>query len=146
MLRERSAAQVPETRWWERATESFSQRTLTISASLALWSGAALLVLVRRSRGAVVWMLTLLACLIAASAVAALFLRERDRMLAIITAREADARVAPADLAKSAAKLPAGSRVRVLTERGDWIYCELPDAGRGWIPAGSLERVHPGAA
>jgi tetratricopeptide (TPR) repeat protein len=148
LLRNRSAARVPETRWWERATGSFSQQTLTLGGSIAFWSGAALLVfvLVRRPGGAVVWMLMLLAWLVALSAGAALFLREQNRVLAIITAREAEARVAPADLAKSAGKLPAGSRVRVLSERGGWTYCELPGEGRGWIPAGSLERVYPGAA
>ncbi len=39
--------------------------------------------------------------------------------------------------------LPAGSQVRVLSERGEWIYCELPGTGRGWIPDGAVERVRP---
>ena len=33
--------------------------------------------------------------------------------------------------------------VRVLSERGEWIYCELPGQGRGWIPDGAVERVRP---
>jgi hypothetical protein len=39
--------------------------------------------------------------------------------------------------------LPAGSQVRVLSERGEWVYCELPGMGRGWIPDGAVERVRP---
>jgi len=30
---------------------------------------------------------------------------------------------------------------RVLSARGDWIYCALPGQGRGWISAKALERV-----
>ena len=60
---------------------------------------------------------------------------EQNRALAIIIAKEAEARLAPAESAGPAATLPAGSQVRVLSERGDWIYCELPGSGRGWISA-----------
>jgi hypothetical protein len=65
-----------------------------------------------------------------------------SEMLAIVLAKEADARLAPADRAGLAEKLPAGSRVRVLSERGAWTYCELPGSGRGWLPSDALERVY----
>ena len=61
--------------------------------------------------------------------------------VAIVTAKETAARLAPADRASVAEPLPAGSRVRVLSERGDWIYCALPGGGRGWIPETQIERV-----
>jgi hypothetical protein len=34
-----------------------------------------------------------------------------------------------------------GAEVRVVEERGGWMDIELPDGKRGWVPAGSLERV-----
>jgi hypothetical protein len=51
------------------------------------------------------------------------------------------ARFAPADRAEVAQALPEGSQVRVLSERGAWIYCTLPGKELGWLPAQSLERV-----
>jgi hypothetical protein len=37
--------------------------------------------------------------------------------------------------------LPPGSEIKVLSERGDWIYAALPNDLRGWIPANGAERV-----
>jgi hypothetical protein len=37
--------------------------------------------------------------------------------------------------------LPAGSEIKILSERGGWIYVALPNDQRGWIPANSAERV-----
>ena len=65
----------------------------------------------------------------------------QNRSLAIVLAKEAEARLAPAASAGPAATLPAGSQVRVLSERGDWVYCAMPGANRGWLPAGVLARV-----
>ena len=73
----------------------------------------------------------------------ALWLGAKDQALAIITARQTEARLAPAESAGVAEALPAGSRVRVLSERGEWVYCELPGAGRGWVPQKAIERVRP---
>ncbi|MEQ1862446.1 MAG: SH3 domain-containing protein, partial [Chthoniobacteraceae bacterium] len=59
----------------------------------------------------------------------------------IIIAKQAEARLAPADRAALADVLPAGSRVRVLSVRGEWTFCELPGGGRGWVPSSAVERV-----
>jgi hypothetical protein len=45
------------------------------------------------------------------------------------------------DTAKSVLVLPAGSEIKILSERGDWIYAALPNDQRGWIPASAAERV-----
>lgn len=66
------------------------------------------------------------------------------RALAIVVAEKAEARMEPADRAALAEALPPGSRVRVISEQGDWIYCELPGGGRGWVGAGQIERLLPG--
>lgn len=65
----------------------------------------------------------------------------RGEALAIVTGKDTEARVATADSAKSILLLPAGSEIKVLSERGDWIYVSLPNEQRGWIPASSAERV-----
>ena len=65
----------------------------------------------------------------------------RGDALAIVTGKETEARLATADNAKSILLLPPGSEIKVLSERGDWIYVALPNEQRGWIPASSAERV-----
>ena len=61
--------------------------------------------------------------------------------LAIVTGKDIEARLATADNASSILALPAGSEIKVLSERGDWIYAALPNEQRGWIPARAVERV-----
>ncbi len=78
---------------------------------------------------------------IAAYSGCALWHLEQDRALAIVTAPKAEVHLAPAESSTTADALPAGSEVRVLSERGEWIYCERPTQGRGWISAQTLERV-----
>jgi tetratricopeptide (TPR) repeat protein len=61
--------------------------------------------------------------------------------LAIVTAKNVEARVATADNAKGVLSLPPGSQIKILKERGDWTYAALPNGLQGWIPANSAERV-----
>jgi hypothetical protein len=65
----------------------------------------------------------------------------RGRALAIVTGKDIEARLATADSASSILTLPAGSEVKVLSERGEWVYAALPNDQRGWIPASAVERV-----
>jgi hypothetical protein len=51
------------------------------------------------------------------------------------------ARIATADSAQTVLALPAGSAIKVLSERGDWLYAALPNDQHGWIPASAVERV-----
>jgi hypothetical protein len=51
------------------------------------------------------------------------------------------ARIATADSAQAVLALPAGSEIKVLNERGDWLYAELPNDKHGWIPRSAAERV-----
>src|SRR5437588_9049559 len=61
--------------------------------------------------------------------------------LAIVTAENAEARVATVDSARSVLALPAGSEVLILQERGDWNYATLPNDQRGWVSASAVEKV-----
>ena len=65
----------------------------------------------------------------------------RGEALAIVTGKDVEARLATADNAKSVLVLPAGSEIKILSERGDWVYAALPNDQRGWIPAASAQRV-----
>jgi hypothetical protein len=58
-----------------------------------------------------------------------------------VTGKNVQARLATADNASSVLALPPGSEIKVLSERGDWIYAALPNDLLGWIPAKSAERV-----
>jgi len=62
----------------------------------------------------------------------------------IVKEAQVPARVAPADGSKLAATLPMGSHVRLLLERGPWLYVVLPGQdqdARGWISRSALEPV-----
>ena len=61
--------------------------------------------------------------------------------LAIVTGDKVDARLATADNANRVLTLPAGSEIKIVSQRGDWIYAALPNNLRGWIPANSAEQV-----
>ncbi len=65
----------------------------------------------------------------------------RGRELAVVTAKNIEARLATADNASGVLALPAGSEVKILNTRGDWAYAALPNNLRGWIPANSAERI-----
>ncbi|HYY14868.1 MAG TPA: hypothetical protein VE758_10600, partial [Chthoniobacterales bacterium] len=65
----------------------------------------------------------------------------QGKALAIVVAKDVEARLATADNAHSVLALPPGSEIQVLSTRGDWIYAELPNNLRGWLPAKSAELV-----
>ena len=65
----------------------------------------------------------------------------RGNALAVVTGKNIEARLATADNAKSILVLPAGSEIKILSERGDWIYALLPNDEHGWIPSSGAERV-----
>ena len=84
------------------------------------------------------------AALICALSIFALYTLENGahgRALAIVTGKDIEARLATADNASSILALPAGSEIKILSERGDWIYAALPNDQQGWIPAQAVERV-----
>jgi tetratricopeptide (TPR) repeat protein len=87
------------------------------------------------------WTGVIAALLVTGYSAALIWHAEKGADRAIVTAKAAEARLAPAASAGSAAVLPAGSEVRVLNERGEWIYCALPRGGRGWVAAKEVARV-----
>lgn len=62
---------------------------------------------------------------------------------AIVIAEGAVARTAPATSASEVVSLPQGSEISIVAERGAWVYVDLPDELRAWLPAASTERLWP---
>ena len=134
-VREQSGAKMAPLRWWEYLHPILPGDVFAVMAALAFW--VAIFALAgRRYFG---W--AAFAFLVAAYAGVGVWRAEQESAMAIITGKETSAKLAPADRAALAESLPQGSRVRVLSERGEWVYCALPGGGRGWIAETALEKV-----
>ena len=132
--------------WVERYAGMATVKQYSIATALGAWFAlfilAHLLLSRRRSAGAIA--LIALSLVVSGVSIFAIYTLEngtRGYALAVVTGKEAVARLATADDAKSVLLLPAGSEIKILSERGDWIYAALPNDQRGWIPASSAERV-----
>jgi tetratricopeptide (TPR) repeat protein len=132
--------------WVERYANMATVKQYSIAAATAFWFALFLTVhlLLSRRRSAGRIALILLSIVVGGVSVFAIYTLEngtRGNALAVVTGKEIEARLATADDAKSVLLLPAGSEIKILSERGDWIYAALPNDQRGWIPASSAERV-----
>jgi tetratricopeptide (TPR) repeat protein len=132
--------------WMERYASIGTVKQYTIAAAVAFWFAlflaAHLWFSTRHSAGRVT--LLCVAILIIGVSVFAIYTLEngaRGAALAVVTGKEVEARLATADTAKSVLVLPAGSEIKILSERGDWIYAALPNDQRGWISASGAQRV-----
>jgi len=147
LLRDKTAAKVLPLSWNEHLADKLSPDAWAVLAAVAGWVVLFTLVLIitsRRRNDSGRWALAMFAAMIGAAAAVSLSSIARNQNRAVIIAQQTEARLAPAQSAGVAEALPAGTQVRVLSERGEWVYCELPGAGRGWIPDGAVERVRPG--
>lgn len=132
--------------WIERYASVATVKQYSIAAAVGFWLAvfvATRLVLSRRRSAGRIALIVIGVLVCGASAFAIFTLENgtRGNALAVVTAKETEARLATADNAKSILLLPAGSEIKILSERGDWIYAALPNDQRGWIPSSSAERV-----
>jgi hypothetical protein len=149
LLREQAHSHDLDRSLLERGLARVGEDAWTLAAALAAWAAVLCLVLVfttQRREGLGLWLSALGGIVLAALAGFALRTHARDRALAIVTAKEVEAHLAPAESAALAGFLTAGSRVRVLSERGPWVYCEIPGDRSGWVPAETIERVRMGGS
>lgn len=149
LLHRQNGSRLWQASWLNNFFPSRDADVYTALATGAAWLAVfcfALIVITSRPSKAGLWFGAIAGLITAAYAGAGVWHLEKNRALAIVIAKEAEARLAPAESAGPAGTLPAGSQVRILSERGDWIYCELPGSGRGWISATALERVKPAKA
>lgn len=130
----------------DRYVEAGTSTQYSIAAAIAFWFavfGATRLFFLRRRSAALV-SLIVLSIIVFAGAAFALYSLEtgsRGRALAIVTGKKIEARLATADNANSVLALPPGSEIKVLSQRGDWLYAALPSDLRGWIPANGAQLV-----
>jgi tetratricopeptide (TPR) repeat protein len=131
--------------WIEHYAGMATVKQYTIAAAVAFWLALfimAHLFFSRRSAGRIALIaLCVIVCGVSIFAIVTLENGTRGDSLAIVTGKDVEARLATADNAKSVLVLPAGSEIKILSERGDWIYAALPNEQRGWIPAANAQRV-----
>lgn len=130
----------------ERYLKFASINQYSIAAAVALWLGifgiVALIFARRRSTALLsLSILCLLVCGMAVWAIHTLDNGSDGRGLAIVTGNDVQARLATADTANSVLALPAGSEIKILSTRGDWMYAALPNDLRGWIQTKNAEQV-----
>jgi len=130
----------------ERYLQFASLNQYSIAAATAFWFAtfAMFALIFKRRRSARAIAVSICCLLVLAAALYAIFILERGskgQALAVVTGKDVQARLATADTANSVLALPAGSEIRILSTRGDWIYAALPNNLRGWIPAKNAERV-----
>jgi len=146
-LRGETSARVAEPAFWEKALlwpEKASHGRAAWMAAAAFWVLCfSLLPVFGKRRPA--WVLAALALTIVAWAGGAAAWEATRGAAWIVTGSDVRARTAPADSSKAAGTLPQGSLVRLLMERGEWLYAVLPDGSRGWIARGAAEPVAPAA-
>ena len=147
LLRTQTGARRRAEAWQDKVFVGQSADVWTVVAAASGWLalfGLALIFTSKRAEKSGLWLTTVAGVLVCAYAAGVLWWRAPEQSLAIVVVQSTEARLAPADSAGLAEALPAGSRVQVLSERGEWIYCTLPGAGRGWIPLSAVERVRLG--
>jgi tetratricopeptide (TPR) repeat protein len=131
---------------WEQLFAFANQNQYAVIAAVAFWIGLfsiALFIFGRGRSGSAV-ALSLLSLSIFAIAVVAGYQLSRGKNgpgLAIVTGENVEARLATADTASRVLTLPAGSEIKIVSQRGDWIYAALPNNLRGWMTANSAEPV-----
>jgi tetratricopeptide (TPR) repeat protein len=146
LVRDEARALELKRAWLDRYVEAGTSTQYSIAVSIAFWFVvfcAARLFFSRRRSAALV-SLIILSIAVFAGAVFALYSLEtgrKGRALAIVTGKKIEARLATADNANSVLALPPGSEIKVLSQRGDWLYAALPNDLRGWIPANGAQLV-----
>jgi tetratricopeptide (TPR) repeat protein len=130
----------------ERYLQFATINQYSIAAAVAFWLGIfgiVALIFARRRSAALISLsiLCLLVCAMAVWAMHTLDNGSKGRALAIVTGTDVQARLATADTANSVLALPAGSEIKILSTRGDWMYAALPNDLRGWIQTKNAEQV-----
>jgi tetratricopeptide (TPR) repeat protein len=132
--------------WADRLSRFMTLNQGTLAAIILSWVGlfllvAALFASLRRRRLLALSFSALFCAMLLVYFVMTLEHGAKGGSLAVVTGNDTQVRLATADTAASVMALPAGSEVRVSQDRGDWVYADLPNNQRGWIPARSIELV-----
>ena len=139
-VRQETGARTGRPAWFDPILLPLDSSCYVMAAALAAWLFVFSLFWRRPDRpllllSAGLALLILLYCSIG------IFALEMNKSLAIVTAKQGEARLEPLDSAGIAETLPAGSQVKVIRERGPWTYCSLPDETLAWLPSATIEKV-----
>jgi len=145
-VRDQVGAKTAVQTWQERALTVISGDVAAVLAAVCGWVGLfCLAAAALRREGRTAPVVTLVMCVLAgAYAGGCMWEAGIEGTKAIVIAKMAQARVAPADAAPIADVLPAGSEVLAPEVRGQWTYCTLPDGRRAWVPTDAVEKVKLG--
>lgn len=149
LLRQESGAKPERGRWWDHGFPELAEDSFVLLATVGAWLCvfAVTAIFIRRGKAnGGFWFAASASLIVALYAGAATLMAETKNAASIVVEKNAEARLAPADGAPAVQTLPIGSRVRVLSERGLWNYCILPNDERGWIPAKMLDRIRMAAS
>ena len=132
--------------WRDRVAAFASPTQIAVMAAIAFWTTLSLLAFLWRAprRSSALVFLAILgfaACVISMIAVYAVETGAGGKAVAVVTAKDIQARLATADNAATVLPLPPGSEIKIVSTRGNWVYAILPNELAGWIPAGSAEMV-----
>ncbi len=139
-LRQETGAKIPDVPWLGRLLSWPTPSHSAWLAAAAVWVLCFSLAPALFKRRAA-WTPAVLSLLVLAWCGAVLGWYQSRGETWITTGTQASARVAPADSSGLAAALPMGSHVRLLLERGPWLYVQLPDQSRGWIAKDAVTPV-----
>ena len=145
-VREQTGAKTATQEWWEQALGAMDANTAALLLSMCGWMGLfCLAIALLRPSARTGSVVALLFCVVASGfAGGSLWEAHTQESKAVIIAKTAQTRVAPADVSPVADVLPAGSEVLSPEVRGPWTYCTLPDGTRAWVPTDAIEKVTEG--
>ncbi|HEY5792212.1 MAG TPA: SH3 domain-containing protein [Chthoniobacterales bacterium] len=148
-LASRTGMEIPPATWVDRLAALAPAASWWTGGAVAAWAGAFILLgglFARRRRGTLI----LLGAVVFLAGKGTLFLAWssdpliQNRPLAVITAEGTDhLRSAPVENSATVTRLPGGSTVALLAERGKWAYCAALDGKKGWIERDNLQPVMP---
>lgn len=141
LLRGETGARLAQKNMFKSAFEAFGANTYAIITSVAVW-GCLFGAVLRFSSQIRSWFPAVAFFVVGLTAALGLWVHQQDKEIALVIAAEGEGRFAPAENATLVGKLPMGSHVRVLADRGTWAYVELPDGKRAWMASGALQKIH----
>lgn len=149
-VRKQEGSVTVEPSWWLANIEAVGVNRLPWLACATFWLGAFLVVfaIFRLAGQRGVWVtfgaLSLVASLLFAGGLWSYIEHNGVSDAGVVVAPKVKGRVAPTETANETGSIPVGTRVRMLSDRGSWIYVEMPDGKtRGWVPEGAVEAIRP---
>jgi tetratricopeptide (TPR) repeat protein len=148
LVRRETGAKIENRPWFDFVFPDFSEGFLVSVVAAGAWLAIfSIFAICLRWRGlnALPWFTATMGLIVAAYASFGVFETEQKNAASVVIDKLAAARLAPTEGSPAILSLPAGSRLHVLSERGQWDYCTLPGNEHGWISAKAIERIRPQA-